>query len=40
MGVALWNLGGWLALLLDQPASYRRDRRLHPRLRYAIRPPW
>ena len=25
----------WLALLLDQEASYRRDRRLHARLRYA-----
>jgi hypothetical protein len=25
----------WLALLLDQEASYRRDRRLHFRLRYA-----
>jgi IstB-like ATP binding protein len=24
-----------LALLLDQEASYRRDRRLHPRLRHA-----
>jgi hypothetical protein len=24
----------WLALLLDQEASYRRDRRLHARLRY------
>jgi hypothetical protein len=32
----------WLALLLDQEASYRRDRRLHARLRYAgcaIKPP-
>ena len=25
----------WLALLLDQEASYRRERRLHFRLRYA-----
>ena len=25
----------WLGLLLDQEASYRRDRRLHARLRYA-----
>ncbi|TMJ95460.1 MAG: ATP-binding protein, partial [Alphaproteobacteria bacterium] len=25
----------WLALLLDQEASYRRDRRLLARLRYA-----
>jgi DNA replication protein DnaC len=25
----------WLALLLDQEASYRRDRRLHARLCYA-----
>lgn len=25
----------WLALLLDQEASHRRDRRLHARLRYA-----
>src|SRR5436309_15435810 len=25
----------WLALLLDQEASYRRDRRVHARLRYA-----
>jgi DNA replication protein DnaC len=25
----------WLALLLDQEASYRRDKRLHARLRYA-----
>jgi hypothetical protein len=33
--VATLTHAEWLALLLDQKASYRRERRLHFRLRYA-----